>query len=761
MIAWRAVGFLCSVRLLDAFMIPNSKVDHHARPLYSSKLAMKSNDRIDVILFGIGDLRTDDHGGLMAAMNAQDSKIFPLAMLDSVNLASIPGAISSTLDTAELLSSALVDLQSQLDKLNLNLKVEIGDMSETVKEISSMSDDVHVHVCDLDVVDNELGYGSFSRIRSIELPANVKLHMWSCHLRDEPWANIASMSDSHPIYAQQYASRPSKPHPSFNPVDKTRSFLAEASEVPSAESIAALLKSTLGLDDDRCEQEQISGLYATHWGGLSHQSVGESKVLLALQAFAKDCDEDDEKWFAHPDFVGRACKRNARSLEHAAVSWMMKGDGKKPTPYSNNLIAGESMTRYLTAPLMLGTVSPRRLWHAANDDVMLFPSVLRTISETREWHKILAARNICTDLSYQGQGGMRYSYFRWQGFLCRYAKAPSLKAGKDGLLLVHGFGASGSQWTKAFQEMEGKIDAGLAPDLIGFGHSEKPPLTYTQYLWQMYAMTFIKEIAIGKEKWETFAIGGNSIGGYTGMSTAADDSVRVDDTTSVSSAGAPGSGRCTGLILMNSAGQIKKQDEVEAMRSSGDKMPFQSMAEITNTDALPNCKPIARPFARLFGNGLLYYLRPRIQSICKNLYPTNPAAVDSVLCDGILRDSLDPGAVNVMISGSKLPPPRTANELLGADFGSALSECESDLVKEGVWTGPVLVAQGMLDPLNDARSRANMFMALRKGITLIPINAGHCPHDELPRDVASAIVSWKDNMKLASSSQQVVVGMGE
>jgi pimeloyl-ACP methyl ester carboxylesterase len=757
MIALRTVGILCSAHLIDAFVVP-IKVQYHARPLYASKLPMKSNDRIDVVLFGIGDLRTDDHGGLMAAMKAQDSKIFPLAMLDSVNLANIPGAISSTLDTAELLSSALLNLQSQLQSLNLNLKVEIGDMAVTFKEITSMSDDVHVHVCDLDAVDNELGYGSFSRIQSIgELPANVKLHTWSCHLRDEPWVNIASMSDSHPIYAQQYSGPPSKPHPSSVPVNKARSFLSEVSEVPSADSIAAVLKTTLGLDDDRCEQEKISGLYATHWGGLSPQSVGESKVLAVLQVFAKDCGEDDETWAAHPEFIGRSCKRNARSLEHAAVSWMMKGDGKKATPNSNNLIAGESMTRYLTAPLMLGTVSPRRLWHAAKDDVMLFPSVLRTISETREWHKILAARNICTDLSYQGQGGMQYSYFRWQGFLCRYAKAPSTKAGKDGILLVHGFGASGSQWTKAFQEMEGKIDAGLAPDLIGFGHSEKPPLTYTQYLWQMYALTFIKEIAIGKEKWDTFAIGGNSIGGYTGMSTAADDSVRVDDTTSVSSAGAPGSGRCTGLILMNSAGQIQKQEEVEAMRSSGAKMLFKSMAEITHTDALPNCKPIARPFARVFGNGLLYYLRPRIQSICKNLYPTNPAAVDSVLCEGILRDSLDPGAVNVMISGSKLPPPRTANELLGADFGSALSERGSDSVKEGMWTGPVLVAQGMLDPLNDATSRANMFRALRKGITISPINAGHCPHDELPSDVASAIVSWKDAMKMASSSQQVVV----
>ena len=83
--------------------------------------------------------------------------------------------------------------------------------------------------------------------------------------------------------------------------------------------------------------------------------------------------------------------------------------------------------------------------------------------------------------------------------------------------------------------------------------------------------------------------------------------------------------------------------------------------------------PPSRLIATVGGEGLLWYLRPRIQSICANLYPANPAAEDDILCDGILRDSLDPGVINVMISGSKHPPPRTANELLGAEFGSSIN----------------------------------------------------------------------------------------
>jgi len=140
--------------------------------------------------------------------------------------------------------------------------------------------------------------------------------------------------------------------------------------------------------------------------------------------------------------------------------------------------------------------------------------------------------------------------------------------------------------------------------------------------------------------------------------------------------------------------------------------------------------------ATLGGQGLLWYLRPRIQSICVNLYPSNPSAVDENLCRNILRDSLDPGALAVMISGSKLPPPRTANELLGADFGSPK---ENSSVTEGKWSGPVLVAQGMKDPLNDAVGRANMFRSLRSGIDVEPLDGGHCPHVSTPTPWAHAL----------------------
>jgi pimeloyl-ACP methyl ester carboxylesterase len=158
--------------------------------------------------------------------------------------------------------------------------------------------------------------------------------------------------------------------------------------------------------------------------------------------------------------------------------------------------------------------------------------------------------------------------------------------------------------------------------------------------------------------------------------------------------------------------------------------------------------PIPRWMAGLGGHLLLSYLRPRIESICINLYPTNPSVVkDSDLCSNIFRDSLDPGALNVMISGTKLPPPRTVNELLCAEFGSVKCRMYDTVelpvrIRQGMFEGPVLIAQGILDPLNDAKGRAQMFCDLRSGIDMHEIQGGHCPHDELPDEVAKAVISW-------------------
>ncbi len=125
----------------------------------------------------------------------------------------------------------------------------------------------------------------------------------------------------------------------------------------------------------------------------------------------------------------------------------------------------------------------------------------------------------------------------------------------------------------------------------------------------------------------------------------------------------------------------------------------------------------------------LWLVWPMILTGVLVLMQLRKSAADDNPCSNILRDSLDQGALAVMISGSKLPPPRTANEILGATFGSSSSSSVSDAaIVEDRWSGPVLIAQGMEDPLYDAVGRANMFQALREDIEITPLVGGHCPH---------------------------------
>jgi pimeloyl-ACP methyl ester carboxylesterase len=181
--------------------------------------------------------------------------------------------------------------------------------------------------------------------------------------------------------------------------------------------------------------------------------------------------------------------------------------------------------------------------------------------------------------------------------LCRYAEADVTSneaADKEGLLLVHGFGASGSQWIRSIHALSDTLDIDtnvqcLAPDLIGFGQSEKPPITYTGYCWEAYTGDFIKEVATAKCKWNSFVIGGNSIGGFVSICAAANDA--TVDSQALSGSGAPGTGKCTGAVLMNPAGVIQTQAFVADIEEQvDDKTLLKSVAQVTAMDALAPCK---------------------------------------------------------------------------------------------------------------------------------------------------------------------------
>ena len=145
-----------------------------------------------------------------------------------------------------------------------------------------------------------------------------------------------------------------------------------------------------------------------------------------------------------------------------------------------------------------------------------------------------------------------------------------------------------------------------------------------------------------------------------------------------------------------------------------------------------------------FGEGLISFLYPQIPGLLKKYYPVKPGNADEALASAIARDAVDPGAANVIGSGQKLPPQRPLNEVLGQGPPAAGSGALGS-VELGPFAGPVLVPQGMLDPLTGAElaaSRARTLGALREDITVDELEAGHCPHDEVPDVVATSIARW-------------------
>jgi len=784
-----------------AFHIPTSHV-RHGTILHATKSESSHLTTLEVVLFGTGDLRTVDHGGLAAALSP-GSLVLPLVLLDTQDtLPNIPMAVTHTMDTATMLSTSIHSLKDSLANIGLQLHVKSSDADGSKSGIKDLLDSVLIevkdtypgiskviiHTCDLEFVDNQLGYGPYGHLDdySSSTSLNVKIQAWNCHLRDASWSDVHDKTSAFPDKFIEYESKyiNDKVNSCYEILDNSQEkknqwtcLNVPSLQVPSSEHVKKLLFKALDYDvtDENVmkllEQEKNSGLFATHWGGLDiEKTFNTASMMKAIDIFlglgTMMGQDGDDALANNLNWWQDGLTRNPLSLEHAALTRMMKSGNQIKT---ENLIEGELLTRSLAAPLLYGLISPRYILNQTNLAKSkisssfidgLIPSILKgrdtlnvvsTLVESREWHKLFATKNLLSPEN----NGLFTSFWRWHGFLCRYegkeASETSPDLEKEGIIFVHGFGASGSQWRKAvnaLSEVDGcqRLDM-LSPDLIGFGQSEKPNISYTQYLWESYTSTFVKDIAIKRKGWKSYTIGGNSIGGYTAMGAAADDKAMMLDVSNVSASGAPGAQKCKGLVLMNSAGRVLKKDDIV---SNGSRNGL-SVAEATANDLLGELSIPSRIISSIGGTGLLWYLRPRIQSICVNLYPTNPAAVDDELCNGILRDSLDPGALNVMISGSKLPPPRTANELLGADFGSAKNRGYEMSVQtkttESNFDGPVLVAQGILDPLNDAKDRANCFESLRSGITVDRINAGHCPHDELPKEIAASIGSW---MKVSS-----------
>ena len=265
--------------------------------------------------------------------------------------------------------------------------------------------------------------------------------------------------------------------------------------------------------------------------------------------------------------------------------------------------------------------------------------------------------------------------------------APEGPAG-PAVLLVHGFGASTDHWRHNIPVLAQRHEV-HAIDLLGFGRSAKPAeLAYGGALWRDQLAAYVAE-RIGRPT----VLVGNSLGGFSALA-----------------AGAALGSQAAGVVLLNAAGPFS--DEQAPPKG------WAAIARQTIGGALLKSPVLQR---LIFEN----LRRPATIRRTLNQVYLDKTNVDDALVEAIRRPSLDPGAFGVFRTVFDIPRGQPLDELF------AQLAC------------PLLLLWGIRDPWINAAGRRGAFQRHAPAETTeVVLEAGHCPHDEVPDQVNSALLEW-------------------
>ncbi|MBM3238514.1 alpha/beta fold hydrolase [Candidatus Poribacteria bacterium] len=116
-----------------------------------------------------------------------------------------------------------------------------------------------------------------------------------------------------------------------------------------------------------------------------------------------------------------------------------------------------------------------------------------------------------------------------------YLTAPTSVIGEEGksspVILIHGLGAFAETWIYNILPLSKKFCV-YAPDVVGFGHSDKPDVIYSLAYFVNFLEDFMDALSI-----ERASIVGNSMGGLIALSFALEHPERVDKLVLVDNAG--------------------------------------------------------------------------------------------------------------------------------------------------------------------------------------------------------------------------------
>ncbi|CAD5186386.1 unnamed protein product [Musa acuminata subsp. malaccensis] len=286
-----------------------------------------------------------------------------------------------------------------------------------------------------------------------------------------------------------------------------------------------------------------------------------------------------------------------------------------------------------------------------------------------------------------------YNFWTWKGRKIHYVEQGMGRP----VVLIHGFGASAFHWRYNIPELAKKHKV-YALDLLGFGWSEKAIIEYDATVWKDQVSDFLKEIVK-----EPAILVGNSLGGFAALMTAAESAQHV-----------------RGVVLLNSAGQFENPSEQP--KSNEEETVLQKF--VFNT---------LKEFIQRIILGFLFWQAKqpaRVEKVLKSVY-INASNVDNYLVESITKPAEDPNAGEVYY--------RLMTRFMSNQSKYTLNSVLSKLLC------PLLLIWGDLDPWVEP-AKAARIKEFYPNTTVVNLQAGHCPHDEVPELVNEALLNWLSSL---------------
>lgn len=284
----------------------------------------------------------------------------------------------------------------------------------------------------------------------------------------------------------------------------------------------------------------------------------------------------------------------------------------------------------------------------------------------------------------------RFGYqqnWNWRGWTVHHTVLPNPRS-EVPVILVHGFGGSIGHWRQNMAALS-KYHSVYAIDLLGFGDSDKPNISYSVELWVQQVHEF----------WQTFIgkpaiLVGNSIGSLTCLAAAATHPEMT-----------------CGVAMISLPDTANHHEAVPAY-----------------------LRPIVRCVQLVILSPLLLYplfyvLRhPAVtRRWAKMAYACQDAVTDELL-EILTKPARAQGAAQAFRA--------ILQAMMSPEFSPSVRSILSNL------RTPSLLLWGKQDRMIPSAT-AKQFLSYNPNLQLVELdNAGHCAHDECPDRVNSELVNW-------------------